>query len=186
MKRKFNETKATQAAAKFLQRAGGTLNYMILIKLLYLLDRKALLHWGRSVTFSDCYSMEYGPVVSEVHDLITEQQRKKGFWQSHIAPPQGYSVSLQENPGDGALSEAEEDFITEVFSEYGHYTDPFKLADLLHQELPEWTPVEQGERVKLSYKDIWIKAGNIDPKQADELQSELDSLLSDYVALGVS
>src|ERR1022692_1541243 len=42
------------------------MNYMLLIKLLYLLDRRALSLWGRPVTGDDYFSMKYGPVLSEV------------------------------------------------------------------------------------------------------------------------
>ena len=66
----FNEKKATQAAARFLKLSGGTMNYMILIKDLYLLDRTALLNWGRLVTCDDIYEMKFGPVLSQIHDLM--------------------------------------------------------------------------------------------------------------------
>jgi len=68
----FNETKATQAAARFLHLADDHLNYMVLIKLLYLADREALVRWGRPITFDTYYTMKYGPMLSNVHDLITE------------------------------------------------------------------------------------------------------------------
>jgi hypothetical protein len=45
---RFNDPeKATEAAAKFLKLRGGRMSYLKLIKLLYLLDREALLRWGR-------------------------------------------------------------------------------------------------------------------------------------------
>lgn len=43
---RFDEMKATQAAALFLELAGGRENYTKLIKLLYLLDREALIRQG--------------------------------------------------------------------------------------------------------------------------------------------
>ena len=54
----FNEKKATQAAAIFLRLAGNELNYMVLIKYLYLVDRKALSEWGRPITNDRYYSMK--------------------------------------------------------------------------------------------------------------------------------
>jgi hypothetical protein len=47
---RFNERRATEAAARFLKLRGGKMSYLKLIKLLYLLDREALLRWGRPVT----------------------------------------------------------------------------------------------------------------------------------------
>ena len=46
---RFNERRATEAAARFLKLRGGRMSYLKLIKLLYLLDREALLRWGRPV-----------------------------------------------------------------------------------------------------------------------------------------
>jgi hypothetical protein len=180
----FNEAKATQAVARYLTLAGGKLNYMILIKLLYLMDRKALLSWGRSVTFAECYSMKLGPVLSEVLDLVTEQQRQRGPWQTSISAPTNYTVALQSDPGDDLLSEAEEDIIDEVFAEYGRFTDPFELADLLHRTLPEWTEVFSG-RVDLPYRDIWEKGGQLPSEVVDELERSFNSLSRDFQALGV-
>ena len=47
---RFNERRATEAAARFLKLRGGRMKYLKLIKLLYFLDREALLRWGRPVT----------------------------------------------------------------------------------------------------------------------------------------
>ncbi len=69
----FNETKATQAAAHLIKRRGqGYMSYMKLIKLLYFADREALLRWGSPITADTFYSMDRGPVLSRVHDLVTE------------------------------------------------------------------------------------------------------------------
>src|SRR5678809_1346585 len=112
---KFNEEKATQAAAQFLALAGGRLNYMFLIKLLYMLDREALLRWGRPVTNDHYVSLKYGPVLSSVHDLITEMPLEgETFSSKHISDPSHYIVQLNSNPGYAQLSEAEEDLIAEL------------------------------------------------------------------------
>src|SRR5207249_3792384 len=69
---RFNERKATQAAAHLLRLRGGSMSYLKLIKLLYLADREALLRWGRPIS-TDCYmAMDRGPVLSRVLDLATD------------------------------------------------------------------------------------------------------------------
>lgn len=97
----FDETKTTQAAARFLRLAGGELNYMLLIKLLYLLDREALLRWGRPVSFDTFYSMSLGPVLSTVHDLITEPPvpQHESVWNKVISSPENYCVKLLKDLG---------------------------------------------------------------------------------------
>ena len=72
------------------------MNYMKLIKLLYLMDREALIRWSRPVTGAKYYSMRLGPVLSEVRDLLTEPTMpgQEGYWAKHISPPSEYEVTL--------------------------------------------------------------------------------------------
>jgi hypothetical protein len=182
----FNEVKSTQAAGRFLELAGGKLNYMVLIKLLYMLDRAAMFKWGRPVTFDEYYSMKNGPVLSAVHDLITEQcpPQEGGYWSLHISEPSGYSVSLRSAAGNDALSEAEEELIQSVFAEYTPYLSrPFELVELLHKILPEWTEISSG-RVLLSHRDI-LKAADKTDAEVEAITQDLESLGSDYRALMV-
>src|SRR5690242_6025860 len=110
MMMRFNEKKATQAAAQFLRLANGRMNYMKLIKLLYIADREALLRWGRPITTDVYFSMKHGPVLSEVLDLISEGPDPffgETFWSRHISK-EDYDVSLKADPTQDQLSEAED------------------------------------------------------------------------------
>src|SRR4029077_8119875 len=73
MKLRFNEAKAAQAAARLLKLRGGRMSFLKLIKLLYVVDREALLGGGRPVTTDQYVSMDKGPVLSKIYDLITDQ-----------------------------------------------------------------------------------------------------------------
>jgi len=66
---KFNAIKTTQAAVRFLELNGGSLDRYILIKLLYILDRESLRRWGNPLTGDQAVSMEHGPVLSGVCEL---------------------------------------------------------------------------------------------------------------------
>lgn len=173
----FDERKTTQAAARFLRLAKGRLNYMVLIKWLYLLDREALLKWSRPVTFDTYYSMKLGPVLSQTHKLATEMHlpEEQSYWADFISAPNNYDVSLMKETGDDLLSEAEEELIDEIFQRYGKWQqDPFGFANFLHKILPEWTAVTSG-RVPLSIADI-LKAGNKTEEEIIAIESELDDL----------
>jgi uncharacterized phage-associated protein len=173
--RRFNEKKTTQAATRFLALAGGRMNYMLLIKLLYLLDRRALGQWGRPVTGDDYFSMKYGPVLSEVLDLITDMPDPEGasYWAKHISDPVHYVVELIADPGDDELSEAEEEVIEATFKKFGRYNQ-FDLANHLHEMLEEWQPVEHG-RVPIAYRDI-LKAIKKSPDEIAAIEEELSAL----------
>src|ERR1022692_3131806 len=99
MKLLFNEAKATQAATQFLRLRGGRISYIKLIKLLYLADREALIRWGRPIT-TDCYvSMDVGPVVSRIYDLIRNEPSPNSvkIWSKFISDPEDYEVDLIRN-----------------------------------------------------------------------------------------
>jgi len=175
MQLRFNEKKTTQAAARFLRQSQGRMNYMKLMKLLYLADRGALLNWGRPITGDQYFSMKLGPILSAVHDLVTEVPcpDEERFWTAHISPPSNYEVELRADPGNDELSRAEEKLIDEVFSAYGNY-DPFDLVELLHKTLPEWKEIKSG-RVPLDYREI-LRGGELSPETIEEIESELDNL----------
>src|SRR6266436_1981672 len=96
MRVRFNERKATQAAARLLKLRGARMSYMKLIKLLYLADRTALLRWGRPITTDNFVSMDRGPVLSRMLDLATEEilPGQTSVWAHHISEPEHYSVRL--------------------------------------------------------------------------------------------
>jgi uncharacterized phage-associated protein len=144
MRRSYREDKTTQAAARLLARRGDRMSHLKLIKLLYLLDREALLRFGQPVTYDTYCAMKHGPVLSSTLDRINEREyHEGGYWDRYIAPKVNHEVSLRPNvrvPND-RLSPAEEALIDEIFDRYGAMTR-WQLRDLTH-ELPEW--VDPGE-----------------------------------------
>ncbi len=152
------------------------MSYMKLIKLLYLVDREALLRWGRPVTTDRYVSMDQGPVLSSILNLINEGHRPgaPGVWPEYISEPQGYEVALlKEAPAD-ELSRAEEELIEEVFRDHGHKSR-WELVELVHT-LPEWRD-PNGSAVPISYADI-LAAGGKSPLETATVVEELESLMA--------
>jgi uncharacterized phage-associated protein len=174
MQPKFREDKATQAAALLLRWAGGSMNYMKLIKLLYLADRRALVRWGRPITFARAVSMKHGPVLSEVLDLINEGSPPgtRSIWNRAVSSPANYEVHLSADSPADELSDAEEGVLSEVFHEYGGL-EPWALVDLLHATLPEWIPTSGA--IPIQYRDILTREGWTEAEVA-EVESELENL----------
>jgi uncharacterized phage-associated protein len=138
MRLRFDEAKATQAAALFLALRGSPMSYMKLLKLLYMADRTALLRWGRPITMDRFVSMKHGPVLSTVYSLLVDEPAQGSIWSEFISAPENYEVKLlkQDAPND-RLSAAEESLIRETFQSYGGY-ERWALVDYLHKVLPEW------------------------------------------------
>ncbi len=154
---RFNERRATEAAARFLRLRGGRMSYLKLIKLLYLLDREALLRWGRPVTTDRYVSMDNGPVVSRIYDLIREEPAPgtDPVWRHYISAPEGYEVALVAEPETDELSRAEAALIEEVFDKFGKL-NRWDLVRFSH-ELPEWQD-PNGSAIPIQYRDI-LRAG---------------------------
>src|ERR1700681_3309737 len=65
----FSHRKATQALNFFANRAGGSINKMKVLKLVYFADRYHLRKYGRPVVGDEYVAMNYGPVASGTKDL---------------------------------------------------------------------------------------------------------------------
>src|SRR5947209_15573893 len=155
---RFNERRATETAARFLKLRGGRMSYLKLIKLLYFLDREALLRWGRPVTTDRYVSMANGPVVSRIYELMREEPAPgtDPIWHHYISTPQGWEVTLLAEPETDELSRAEESLIEEIFAKFGNMTR-WDLVGVSH-ELPEWQD-PNGSAIPIQYRDI-LRAGN--------------------------
>jgi hypothetical protein len=178
---RFDERKTVQAAAKFARLAGDRINYMKLIKLLYLLDRSALRRWGRPVTRGEYWELKLGPIVSEVDDLITEppSPNEDHLWPKFFSAPSDYLITLTADPGDDDLSEMEDQLIGEINEKFGGY-DPFELVDRLHKMLGEVQGLVAGRR-RITIDEILRAETKIErleaPRSAEEAQAierELD------------
>lgn len=137
----FSEEKATALACAFLTMAGGKLEDLKLMKLMYLADREALRVLGSSITGDSYFSMRNGPVLSETLDLMTprDQDDRARIWREHISLPSGYQIR-QVRPLDPGrvLSPAELDIVRQVWTQFGTW-GKWQLVEYVHR-LPEYTP----------------------------------------------
>jgi uncharacterized phage-associated protein len=149
---RFDEAKATQASAFLLSLRGGRMHYLKLIKLLYLADRAALHRWGIPISTDRYISMNHGPVLTNVFNLIVDE-KPKPFWGRFISRPIGdYEVELTCQASTDLLSRAEENLLREIYQEYG-YRNRWDLVENVMHRLPEWKCPE-GSSVHISIREI--------------------------------
>jgi uncharacterized phage-associated protein len=136
----FDERKAAQAAARIIQHSGGEMNYLALMKILYLADREALIRFGKPITGDTVVAMKHGPVLSQVYDLVSHKKRHlpTSEWHKFIPRPAAYvyTVRFSGVADCSALSEAETALIDEVFAAHRDKSE-WELVDFTHR-LPEW------------------------------------------------
>ena len=173
MRLRFREDKTTQAAAVLIELGGGTTNYLVLLKLLYLADRAALTQMGQPITFDHYVSMDYGPVPSTTYDLLkgTESADHGQYWNNHISRRVSYAVTLTAPTGTEKLSDAEIDVLRETHANYGHL-EWFEFPELCHRILPEWQD-PQGSSTPIEYEEI-LRAVLEDEAEIEAIRAELD------------
>lgn len=181
---RFHPEKAIEAAAVLLKLHGKPMKHLGLLKMLYIADRMALQRMDQPIT-GDCYvSMNYGPVLSSVYDLIKGNPVDGALplWSEFISPRNSNYVALLKDPGNEELCEEEEDILTEVYQVFGHL-NPFDVAEWTHN-LPEWQD-PNGSAIPISVENVLLYMGKTDA-EIKEIQQEaireayLDEALHDW------
>ena len=121
--------------------------------------------------------MDRGPVLSRVHDLVTEgaSPQESHFWEEHLQPYGDHEVKMVADPSNGELSEVEEELLDEVFARFGNLSR-WEIVDEAHK-LPEWED-PQGGRIPIRYADI-LRCGKKTPQQIEAFLGNLRA--SEYV-----
>lgn len=145
----FNERKATAVACYFLEKAGGGLEDLKLMKLMYLSEREMIRLANVSITGDVFFSMQNGPVLSITLELM--QGKTTGnigqVWNEHIDCTEKWKVKLKKATDSNLLSEAEQTIIAAQWHLHGK-KNKWKLVDLTH-EFPEWD--RRAEELKTSF-----------------------------------
>jgi len=173
MKPRFNEKKATEIACLLLKLRGtNRMAHLKLMKLMYLIDREALLRWGRSITKDNYSSMPHGMVLSRTYNLITEESSPPTFWKTFVSSPKNYEVELLREPDYEELSAAEVALVKEVFEKFGTW-NRWELRDYTH-ELPEWRD-PNGSSLAVEYSDV-LRASERTEEEIYDILLEMDAI----------
>ncbi|MBQ2814342.1 MAG: SocA family protein [Akkermansia sp.] len=162
----YNSDLAKAIAAEFIRLEGGSINKMKLIKLMYLLDRTAIVEEGYAVIGGKYVSMKLGPVVSPLLNDLNECN-----WPGFHLSERKYDVSIEQaDYGSDLISEWLRELIQRVYSEFGSM-NKWELSDYTHANCPEWM-------------DPGSSSAPIDIRQiAGELADEVDAFACELTSL---
>ncbi len=158
----LNVKKAIQAIGVLLHTLNRQqLEYLSLLKLLYLVDRESVKDRGRPVTGDVAVALRNGPVLSGIYDLITfNNPRDLPLWTKFLTKDE-YDLLLNEDPGIDQLSPYEIRKLEEVAKAHEKYG--WREMVRITHNLPEWRkndPDKFGLRMKpIPLEDIFEAVG---------------------------
>ncbi len=168
--------KAVQAIGVLLHTTGRRqLEYLAIMKLLYIADRESWKETGCSITGDAPLAMKNGPVLSGVYDLIThDTEQGLAYWTQFIHQ-EDYDLVLKADPGNEMLSPYEIKKLAEVARR--HEKDDWRQLIRVTHDLPEWqwnNPEEFGCKMKpIPLEDILKAVGR---------ESDIDDIKRDAAA----
>ena len=136
------------------------MNYLALMKLLYLADREALLRFGKPITGDRVVAMKHGPVLSRIYDCVSQkkQEAPESEWHKFIPRPNAYMFTVRFSgvPETGELSQAELAVLDEIHAKFRGWNE-WDLVAYTHK-LREWRD-PKGTSVAIPFEDILRGAG---------------------------
>ena len=157
----FDVEKTIQAAAYLIKHRGDRENYMRLLKLLYLADRRGMEQKAAPISGDTPYAMERGPVPTRTLDLIKGADPQSARWEQFIRRD-NYDVVLTNDPGNLALSRAEVRVLGAIADEFVNH-DEWDLVLWCHDNLSEyqtlWENRGQRHSIRIPLDDILTQIG---------------------------
>ncbi len=166
----FDHKKATQTLNFFASKAGGKINKLKALKLIFLADRYHLRKYGRLVT-DDCYvAMKYGPVPSTIMDIAEEDEQLgkplKGYASKYIrAIDRGRRVESIHPIDDSYFSDSDIEAFNFAWDNFGHL-DQWGISDFTHN-YPEWQKHKDSLRSGSKVENIVLEDLLEDPDCGD-------------------
>ena len=153
MNLQLDDTKARQVAAEILRHyPNHETSRLVLLKMLYLANRRSIEDRGIPMVPDRYTAMDHGPVLSEVYNLIKHESRLYRWWgraqrawsecfqnKKCVAKGDERRIFLKSDPGDDRLSKYDKRIIRELFEAFG--SSDSKLYEHAHS-LPEYAKNE--------------------------------------------
>jgi uncharacterized phage-associated protein len=179
--RTTNQTKPfhhrmASAAAYLADAVGGDVDYVKLLKLIYLADREALDKYGHPITYDDYLALQMGPVTDDTYQVLEHREEMAEYWKDaiKIVGEKGLRVVLPRIPKEAAaqpFSEAEREILDKMVSRHGRKSRA-RLISETHR-LREWQQVRNVQhRKKIAYEDILMALGR-SKERAIEMAREI-------------
>jgi len=182
----FNQRKAAQAAHFFLEKDGGRIPLLKLMKLMYLAERRSLEVRGDSMFDDRALSMDHGPVLSSTYSCINGEIEFDSEWARHVSDRQcDHMLELAEDAHGlelDDLSRRDREILDKVWSDVGHM-GKWRIRDHTHEVCEEWEH-PSGSAIPISEESI-LSALGYPASVSREIAEEIAHLREVDSAIGV-
>ena len=135
---------AAHSAAYFANKAGGSIDFLKLAKLMYMAERAYMEKYDEPLFYDHFVSLKNGPVPSITLDLMNGRVVHEDW--SKLMGNRDKENGAIEYAGNGPLdhlSIAEEEILAEVWNRFSDF-DGKQLANWTHENCPEWQEPDGG------------------------------------------
>jgi len=175
----YTDKKAVQAAYHLIEKAGGTIDYILLLKILYVADRFSFERRHFPITFDRLCNMQMGPLGSGIYDRIKPfvgmlPGPPEEHWDQNLTNKGRYKLTIKRNPGSDELSENDLALLDEAYVFCKKYKTIKALDKYYLHKLPEYRdPGNSSTPITIT---SLLKAIGLD---SEEISECLDELLVD-------
>ncbi len=176
----FNHKKATQALNFLANLAGGSIDKLKAIKLIYFADRYHLRKYGRLITNDEYYAMKLGPVASGVKDIadmsIFLGDEESEYAKKYLNVTDDNLIKSVNDNYDKVFSKSDIESLHFAWEKFGKLS-VYSLVEMTHK-YPDWKKHElklkANSRVRMNCEDFFEDPQNEDPQNGLDMCYPLD------------
>ena len=171
----FNLEKIIQACNYLLKKNDFSLNYTKLIKILYLADKESLKGSLQTITGDTYVSMDNGPVLSKLYDLIKGRYKNKdaqNLWDSRFIRDEYNLIAATDRIPQSELSAFEMKILDQIYLHFKKFSLG-EIINYVHKNCPEWKD-PNGSSIPIKPTEILESIGRT-PEEIEWILKETES-----------
>lgn len=169
----YNTQKIKEVLLYILQET-GVISYYMLMKLLYIAERKHLAKWGTMITSSNFYAFKHGPVPTRIYYAICSGKNTKESFLSDIIETVGdYDVKPLREPNKDYLSKSDIESLDSSIRD-NKDKDYSEIEAIVHDKYYKQAFKRKGKDRRMSIDEI-ARSGGADDDMLSYIHSQIEA-----------
>jgi uncharacterized phage-associated protein len=167
--------------------AGDAMDYVKLLKLVYLADRESLSRYNIPISYDDYQPLKRGPVPDDIHQVLERREHTSSGWNGIIdvigenKADRYVSTLIEEDEAVSSLSDASIAILENVFKTHRSKSRQ-DIILYTHENCPEWDKADKRSAKRLTYENILVELGR-SPDEAIEIATSIRAYRAEQAAL---